>query len=61
MNELIGSWRLHAEIVTFSDNGERIEPHGANPDGRMMLSSDDASCFCSVEQNASRPKAIPIV
>lgn len=37
LGPLVGSWRLHSEVVTFSDTGERVEPHGPNPDGRMVL------------------------
>ena len=59
MNELIGSWRLHAEIVTFSDNGERIEPHGANPDGRMMLSSDGRIMFLFGRAERQPPESDP--
>ena len=36
---LAGSWRLQSETVIFSDTAESIAPHGANPDGWMLLGS----------------------
>lgn len=38
LGPLIGSWRLQSASVTFSDNGESVAPHGANPVGWMVLS-----------------------
>jgi len=37
LGPLIGSWRLRSAGLTFTDTGERVEPWGAGPDGRMVL------------------------
>jgi len=34
---LVGSWRLSSCAFTFTDNGERVEPYGANPTGRLVV------------------------
>ncbi len=34
---LVGSWRLVSNALTFSDNGERLEPYGPDPTGRLLI------------------------
>jgi len=34
---LVGAWRLRSVGVTWSDNGERMDVYGPNPDGYMVL------------------------
>ena len=42
---LVGAWRLKSEVVTFSDTGERVEPHGSDPEGWMTLSAGGRIMF----------------
>ena len=37
LRPLVGSWRLLSLGWTFADTGERSEPFGPNPHGRMVL------------------------
>ena len=34
---LVGSWRVVSCAFTFTDTGERFEPYGPNPSGRLVL------------------------
>lgn len=45
LSSLLGSWRLVSEIVTFSDTGECVAPHGGNPAGWMVLSTSGRIMF----------------
>lgn len=45
LGSLVGAWRLKSEVVTFSDTGERVEPHGSDPEGWMTLSAGGRIMF----------------
>ena len=57
LRPLTGSWRLRSEIVTFSDTGERVEPHGASPDGWMMLNETGRIMFLFGDENRRPPQS----
>lgn len=52
---LIGSWRLVSVVNTFSDTKERIEPLGANPDGRMVLEPGGRIIFLFTKSGRQPP------
>jgi len=45
LGPLVGAWRLKSEVVTLSDTGERVEPHGSHPEGWMTLSAGGRIMF----------------
>ena len=55
LGPLLGSWRLEALGLTFSDTGERIEPYGRHPDGYMVLQADGRIMFLFTKANRSAP------
>ena len=45
LGPLVGTWRLKSEVATFSDTGERVEPHGSDPESWMTLSAGGRIMF----------------
>lgn len=52
---LIGAWRLHSMGMTFTDTGERIEPFGPTPTGRMILAPGGHIMFLFTKSNRHPP------
>jgi hypothetical protein len=52
---LVGGWRLESLALTFSDNGEREEPYGPDPEGYMVLEASGRIMFLFTKRNRSRP------
>lgn len=51
LSPLVGSWRLLSHGWTFCDTGERFEPFGPNPDGRMVLEPEGRIMFLFATPN----------
>jgi hypothetical protein len=47
LSPLVGGWRLKSLGITFSDNGERLEPYGPDPDGSWFSKQLGGSCSSS--------------
>ena len=52
---LLGSWRLLSVEAIFTDNGERAEPWGHDPDGRMVLDPTGRIMFLFTKRNRLLP------
>jgi Lipocalin-like domain len=52
---LVGSWRLSLTEAVFIDNGERFEPWGSDPAGRMVLDSTGRIMFLFTKSNRIPP------
>lgn len=52
---LVGSWRLVSVEAVFTDNGERIQPWGPNPTGRMVLASGGRIMFLFTKSDRTPP------
>ena len=52
---LVGSWRLMSVEAVFADNGERMEPWGRDPDGRMVLTPGGRIMFLFTKHNRLLP------
>ena len=55
LTSLVGGWRLESLVLTFSDNGEREEPYGPDPEGYMVLEASGRIMFLFTKRNRSRP------
>ena len=54
---LVGSWRLVSMGGTYSDTGERVEPLGAQPEGRMVLEPSGRIIFLLVKADRRLPES----
>jgi hypothetical protein len=54
---LVGSWRLVSNALTFTDNGERLEPYGSNPTGRLLIERGGRMMGMLMKSNRQPPKA----
>jgi len=52
---LAGSWRLLSIGVTYPDTGERVEPYGPRPEGRMILDPGGRIMFLMAKQDRQAP------
>ena len=52
---LVGSWRLLSVEAVFSDHGERMQPWGQDPDGRMMLADTGRIMFLFTRHDRRPP------
>ncbi len=55
LGPLVGSWRVESVGITYSDNGERIEPYGLDPDGHMILEVSGRIMFLFTKANRPAP------
>lgn len=55
LTPLLGAWRLQSMGMTFADTGERIEPFGPTPTGRMILAPSGHIMFIFTKPNRHPP------
>jgi hypothetical protein len=53
---LVGSWRLQSMGRTWCDTGERDEPLGPNPEGRMVLTETGRVIFLIAGPDRNPPR-----
>jgi hypothetical protein len=53
---LVGSWRLVSMAATNSGTGERVEPLGAHPEGRMVLEPSGRIMFLLAKAGRRLPE-----
>jgi len=54
---LVGSWRLVSMAATLSGSGERVEPLGAHPEGRMVLEPSGRIIFLLAKAGRKLPES----